>query len=57
MDLPAVKPPYIEAEIQPDLIPEGFNYYAAGHIHDGYTGKFKTGLLVYSGCTETVSYD
>ncbi len=57
IDLPAVKPPYIEAEIQPDLIPEGFNYYAAGHVHEGYTGKFKTGLLVYSGCTETVSYD
>ncbi len=57
VDLPAVKPPYIEAEINPELIPEGFNYYAAGHVHDGYTGKFKTGLLVYSGCTETVSYD
>jgi DNA repair protein SbcD/Mre11 len=57
IDLPAVKPPYIEAEIQPDLIPDGFNYYAAGHVHEGYTGKFKTGLLVYSGCTETVSYD
>jgi exonuclease SbcD len=57
VDLPAVKPPYIEAEINPDFIPEGFNYYAAGHVHEGYTGKFKTGLLVYSGCTETVSYD
>jgi DNA repair exonuclease SbcCD nuclease subunit len=57
IDLPAVKPPYIEAEIQPDLIPEGFNYYAAGHVHEGYTGKFKTGQLVYSGSTETVSYD
>ena len=57
VELPAVNPPYIEAEIQPDLIPEGFNYYAAGHVHEGYTGKFKTGLLVYSGCTETVSYD
>ena len=57
VDLPSVKPPYIEAEIQPDLIPEGFNYYAAGHVHDGYVGKFKSGLLVYSGCTETVSYD
>ena len=57
VDLPAVKPPYIEAEIHPNLIPEGFNYYAAGHVHEGYLGKFKTGLLVYSGCTETVSYD
>jgi exonuclease SbcD len=57
VDLPVVKPPYIEAEIQPELIPDGFNYYAAGHVHEGYVGKFKTGLLVYSGCTETVSYD
>jgi len=57
VDLPSVKPPYIEAEISPELLPDGFNYYAAGHVHDGYMGKFKTGLLVYSGCTETVSYD
>jgi DNA repair exonuclease SbcCD nuclease subunit len=57
LDLPSVKPPYIEAECPPELIPEGFNYYAAGHVHKPYLGKFKTGLLVYSGCTETVSYD
>jgi exonuclease SbcD len=57
IDLPGVKPPYIEAEAPPELIPEGFNYYAAGHVHEGYMGKFKTGLLVYSGCTETVGYD
>ena len=57
VDLPSVKPPYIEAEVSPELIPDGFNYYAAGHVHNGYMGKFKTGLLVYSGCTETVSYD
>jgi len=57
VDLPSVKPPYIEAEASPELIPEGFNYYAAGHVHNTYREKFKTGLLVYSGCTETVSYD
>jgi DNA repair exonuclease SbcCD nuclease subunit len=57
LDLPSVKPPYIEAECPPELIPEGFDYYAAGHIHKPYVDKFKTGLLVYSGCTETVSYD
>jgi exonuclease SbcD len=57
LDLPSVKPPYIEAESPPELIPEGFEYYAAGHIHKSYQGKFKTGQLVYSGCTETVSYD
>jgi DNA repair exonuclease SbcCD nuclease subunit len=57
VDLPSVKPPYIEAELAPELIPDGFSYYAAGHVHDGYVGRFKTGLLVYSGCTETVSYN
>jgi exonuclease SbcD len=57
VDLPSVKPPYIEAEAPPELLPEGFNYYAAGHVHERFMSKFKTGLLVYSGCTETVSYD
>jgi DNA repair exonuclease SbcCD nuclease subunit len=57
VDLPSVKPPYMEAEAPPELIPEGFNYYAAGHVHAPYLEKFKTGLLVYSGSTETVNYD
>jgi exonuclease SbcD len=57
VDLPSVKPPYIEAEIQPDLVPEGFDYYAAGHVHERFLSKFKSGLLVYSGGVETVSYD
>jgi len=56
LDLPTVKPPYIEAEAPPELIPEGFHYYAAGHVHKPYKEKFKTGLLVYSGCTETADY-
>ncbi|MDH5788359.1 MAG: DNA repair exonuclease, partial [Candidatus Bathyarchaeota archaeon] len=57
LDLPSVKPPYMEAEASPELVPEGFNYYAAGHIHSRYRENFKTGLLIYSGCTETVNYD
>ena len=57
IDLPSVKPPYIEAEASPELIPEGFDYYAAGHVHERYLGEFKTGLLAYSGCTETAGYD
>jgi DNA repair exonuclease SbcCD nuclease subunit len=57
IDLPGVKPPYIEAEASPELIPEGFDYYAGGHVHERYLGKFKKGLLAYSGCTETVGYD
>ncbi len=57
VDLPDIKPPYIEAEISPELLPDGFCYYAAGHIHDRHMGKFKSGILVYSGCTESVGYD
>jgi len=57
LDIPSLTPPYIEAEAPPELIPEGFDYYAAGHVHKSYKGKFKTGLLVYSGSTETVDYE
>jgi exonuclease SbcD len=57
LDIPSVKPPYMEAEASPELIPEGFDYYAAGHVHVPYKEKFKGGLLVYSGCTETTNYD
>jgi len=56
VDLPSVKPPYMEAEISPDELPEGFDYYAAGHVHGRYLGRFKTGILAYSGCTETADY-
>jgi len=56
LDLPDIKPPYIEAEAAPELIPDGFDYYAGGHVHTPYAGKFKNGLLVYSGCTETTDY-
>jgi DNA repair exonuclease SbcCD nuclease subunit len=56
LDLPSVTPPYVEAEASPQMIPEGFNYFAGGHVHKPSSGKFKDGLLVYSGCTETVSY-
>lgn len=57
VDLPSVKPPYIEAELRPELLPEGFGYFAAGHIHERYMTNFKSGVLSYSGSTETVSYD
>jgi exonuclease SbcD len=57
VELPEVNPPYIEAELQPDLIPDNFDYYAAGHVHQRFLYKFKEGLLAYSGSIETVSYD
>jgi len=57
LDLPYVTPPHMEAEASPEQLPDGFNYFAGGHVHKPSTNKFKDGLLVYSGCTETVSYD
>ena len=57
LDIPSLTPPYMEAEAPPELIPEGFDYYAAGHVHKSYKGRFKTGLLVYSGSMETVDYE
>jgi DNA repair exonuclease SbcCD nuclease subunit len=57
LELPYVTPPHIEAEGSPEQLPDGFNYFAGGHVHQPTIAKFKGGLLVYSGCTETVSYD
>jgi len=57
LDIPAIKPPKMEAEAKPENLPEGFNYYAGGHIHKPYKSSFKKGLLVYSGSSETASYD
>ena len=58
VDLPYIDKPYqMEAEASPEIMPDGFNYFAGGHVHKPWSGKFKSGLLVYSGCTETVSYD
>jgi DNA repair protein SbcD/Mre11 len=56
LDLPSVKPTYIEAELSPEQLPDGFNYYAAGHVHEKFLCKFKAGTLAYSGCTETADY-
>ena len=57
LDIQELNPPYIEAEAPIELIPESFNYYAAGHVHKPYKERFKTGLLVYPGSTETINYD
>ncbi len=57
LDIPGIKPPGMEAEASPELIPDDFDYYAAGHVHTPYKEKFKTGLLLYSGSTENVNYD
>ncbi len=57
VDLPNVKPPYIEAELSPAMLPDGFGYYAAGHVHERFLGRLKGGTLAYSGCTETVNYE
>jgi len=57
LDLPGVTPPQMEAEAPPELLPDGFNYYAGGHIHKASRNRFKTGILAFSGSTETVYYD
>ena len=57
LDIPSVTRPQMEAEASPDMIPEGFNYYAGGHVHIPSKIPFKNGLLIYSGSTETVSYE
>ncbi|MFP3985823.1 MAG: exonuclease SbcCD subunit D [Candidatus Bathyarchaeia archaeon] len=57
LDIPNLKPPQMEAEAPPELLPEGFNYYAGGHVHKTSKGSFKGGILAYSGSTETVYYD
>ena len=57
VDIPRLKHPQMEAEASPELLPDGFNYYAGGHIHRPRKIPFKNGVLVYSGCTETVSFD
>ena len=57
LDIPAIKPPKMEAEAKPENLPKGFNYYAGGHIHKPYKSNFNKGILVYSGGTETASYN
>jgi len=59
LEIPSImgKHPKIVAEASPIYIPEGFQYYAGGHIHTPWQIPFKGGMLVYSGCTETVTYD
>jgi exonuclease SbcD len=57
LDMPGFKSPQIEAEATPEMLPDGFDYYAAGHVHQPMHMKFKNGILAYSGCTETVSYE
>ncbi|MHC1586541.1 MAG: metallophosphoesterase family protein [Candidatus Hecatellaceae archaeon] len=54
-------PKYSPSRFKPDLrvnhLPEGFQYYAGGHLHQPFKAKFKTGLIVYPGSLETTSYD
>jgi len=59
LDIPEIlkEHPAAIAEASPKYIPEGFNYYAGGHVHTPWQFPFKKALLVYSGSTETVSYE
>jgi len=49
--------PETMAEASPQCVPDGFDYYAGGHLHTPWQFPFKGALLVYSGSTETVSYE
>jgi len=59
LDIPEIMKGHrgIIAEASPIYIPDGFNYYAGGHLHTPWQFPFKGALLVYSGSTETVSYE
>jgi len=59
IDIPEIMKghPGAAAEASPDYIPDGFNYYAGGHLHTPWQFPFKKAMLVYSGSTETVSYE
>ncbi|MCW4021266.1 MAG: DNA repair exonuclease [Candidatus Bathyarchaeota archaeon] len=59
LDIPAVMKRHhtAVAEASPNYIPDGFDYYAGGHLHTPWQIPFKRASLVYSGSTETVSYE
>lgn len=59
LDIPEITKGYPRnaVEASPKFIPDGFNYYAGGHVHTPWQFPFKGGMLVYSGSTETVSYE
>ncbi|AXI25707.1 DNA repair exonuclease [Methanofervidicoccus sp. A16] len=44
-------------EIQLDDLPQGFKYYAGGHIHQRILRNVGDGILAYSGSTEIYTYD
>ncbi|RLG92610.1 MAG: hypothetical protein DRO36_00950 [Candidatus Hecatellales archaeon] len=56
LDNPKYVPPYLKPDLRMEYLPEGFNYYAGGHVHEPSIQKFKTGVLAYPGCLETTTY-
>jgi len=56
MDDPEYTPIYFKPDIRTTHMPEGFQYYAGGHVHQPLVRHFKHGMLVYPGCLETTAY-
>lgn len=44
-------------EIQLNDLPQGFKYYAGGHIHRRILKRLEDGVFAYSGSTEIYTYD
>mgnify|MGYP000117783150 CR=1 FL=1 len=57
LDHPKYTPPAFKPDLRVEHLPEGFQYYAGGHIHQPFKAKFKTGLIAYPGSLETTAYD
>ena len=57
LDSPEYTPPTFKPDLRVSHLPEGFQYYAGGHIHQPFKGSFKSGVIVYPGSLETTAYD
>jgi len=57
LDDPRYAPPNFKPDLRAAHLLEGFQYYAGGHIHQPFKGRFKSGVIAYPGSLETTAYD